>query len=220
MGTVVRWCCLAAAACSADAAWLKGDGQVTETEGLTDAPGTDPVDSTTSTQSSVDTGVPVTAEFYSFEIQFSTDKVGEWSKGSSVEVSLHDAADDVRVLCTVDVPFSVSPAAATELEGPVWSWWDLQLDDVPGSAGCPAWLAAEWRVGIGEYDVRLDPAVYAVQLQDAELLGLYLQEGSGPVYVVGVAGTLDMFAGVQGMANAPLAPGLTYVGRSLILLAL
>jgi hypothetical protein len=102
------------------------------------------------------------------------------------------------------------------------AWWLVELGDGVSEEPCSAWPARSWRIGLGAYDVRLDPAMAARDMLGYDVYGLYLQESpSEPIYVIGIAGTAEMLAGTPDLTveAPPLADG-DYNGYSLIALTL
>jgi hypothetical protein len=154
------------------------------------------------------------------------DAKGNWLPGAVLTVDLYvvpDPAypDTVARLCTIPVPIEVTVDVAPAEDLDVWAWWRLNLAPVEAAeTGCPAWAGREWLVGAGAYDTRLDPALYAAELAETELFGLYIREDHGaPLYVMGVVGTTAMYNGKIGLAVPPLTEG-EYNARSLLLLSL
>lgn len=183
-----------------------------------------PETATTNGDTSSATPADPEPEYFSFEAEFVLDDLGAWSKPAIVTVTQYDVVPgtqlDERVeLCSVAVPVVTTPDVAPVEGMPVWSWWRVQLDASAETADCPAWPAQRWWLGVGGYDARLDPAVYAAQLQGTELYGLYLMAEGAPLYVVGVAGTPAMYGGEPGLAVSPLVAG-NYLARSLVLLSM
>ena len=145
-----------------------------------------------------------------------------------------DGDDMTSSACTFDVA-TVSGGPEEELEGePLLTWW--QLDAVPPADDGPA---CGWEVpvpmtamatdnipvvvGIGAFDPRLRPSLDAAgYASNLDLYGLYLlhpdaQDGD-TVFVFGVAGTDEQFAGTDSAVEAPPLPDATYELRSTILL--
>ena len=180
--------------------------------------------------SSTDSETYPTPAWWSVELAFEVlagEIVGK--AGPVVTVDLWTDGEPPEPLCRQTAPVvsaeaQLPPALPQFEDGDVGlaSWWRLDLDAGPGDVGCPAFEARTVWFGLGPYDARLDPAAAAAGLLGTPLYGLYLSEAmDGPVYVVGVAGTAEMYAG--GYAPDPEAtpvPDGLYTAESLILLAL
>ncbi|MBT3223622.1 MAG: hypothetical protein HN348_31510, partial [Proteobacteria bacterium] len=80
-----------------------------------------------------------------------------------------------------------------ELDG----WWTLVPD--AGSSCTYSWPADQINLGLGEEDKRLEQAATAAGFDQSNLFGLYVQTGgiNGTIFVYGVAGTEDQFAGTE-----------------------
>lgn len=114
-------------------------------------------------------------------------------------------------------------AADAPADVPAYGWWELTLAE--GAAPCSTPLPTnDLRLGIGAMDTRLypgldaqgatDPAAYA-----ATLYGAYVEASAdAPVWVFGVAGTDDQFAGVASDVTVAPLPDGSYAIRSLFLL--
>jgi hypothetical protein len=133
-------------------------------------------------------------------------RVGFWSAGTTL-------------LCETDVVISgVTPLAAPD-EVPVYGWWSWALAE--GATPCEWPIPAALSLGIGEMDPRLAPALEANGLADrqANLYAMYAAPlGADAVYVFGVAGTAEQYAGTgTPVTLAPLPDG-AYELRTLHLL--
>lgn len=205
--------------------------------GAPSSPDSQPSDG--ASDSGLDTGAISTAPipeatFYGVRLGFETLAGGIVEGTASVEIDLWSDASPPAVVCRHEA--AVLGAAAEDIPvldtlevdaetgaGGLVGWWRLELDAGVPDAPCPAWAARTLWVGLGPYDPRLNPALDAVGMLGTELFGLYLQEDAdGPVYVVGVGGTTEMFVGGYGPdpeAPPPLPDGL-YTAESLLLMSL
>ncbi|MEZ4241900.1 MAG: hypothetical protein R3F59_38275 [Myxococcota bacterium] len=193
--------------------------------------------STSATSTQVDSGASSTAgavpAYYAVAMGFDLVE-GEIDPATATfAVTLWSDEDAPLPLCVHDVPLlgavAEAPPALDSLEtgttgaGGLGGWWALDLGDGVPDEYCDPWPARALHVGLGPYDPRLDAALDAAGLLGLGLYGLYLQEdGDDTVYVVGVGGTAEMFAGGYGPdpeAPPPLPDG-AYQARSLVLMGL
>jgi hypothetical protein len=172
--------------------------------------------------------------FFALALSFETAE-GEIVEGTAaVTVDLWSDESPPSLLCRHDVPVLAAVAeplpALDSLEtdtvtgaGGLVGWWRLDLDVGAPDGPCPEWAERTLWFGLGPYDSRLDPSLDAAGLFGAELFGLYLEENPGEgVFVVGIGGTAEMFAGGYGpdpVAAPPLADG-AYSAESLVLMSL
>jgi hypothetical protein len=128
--------------------------------------------------------------------------VSEGDSGSEVLASFW--LDGVEA-CTVATDV-VSVAAVAAPAGPtVHAWWNLEIARPKDRTDCPGPLPSLLGIGIGAMDTDLLPALADLELDPSTLFGLYVQEDGGPVWVLGVAGTAEQFAGER---PASVADGL------------
>jgi hypothetical protein len=158
-------------------------------------------------------------ELFSVNVSFSL-LYGEWAPDPVLRVDLY--SPEVELVCSQVLPV-LSITADTPPEGePILAWWLIELGDGVPDTDCPDWPARSWHLGLGAYDVRLDPAMAARDMLGYDVYGLYLQEHiSEPVYVIGIAGTSEMLAGTPDLTveTPPLADG-AYNAFSLLTLTL
>jgi hypothetical protein len=118
---------------------------------------------------------------------------------SLIRVTLVDAQQ--TELCDTEGP-PIAATGASPPEAELLTWWDITF---PAPTACATPAGAS--LGFGPYDPLLDPSAAAQDLVTASLNGLYLSNGTD-LWVVGVAGSQDQFAGVgYPVAAAPLADG-------------
>lgn len=148
---------------------------------------------------------PVASEWRTWRGTIGVDAAGWVFEGDSASQVLASFWLDGVEACTVSTDVvSVTPAAAPA--GPtVYAWWDLQIVRPKDQPDCPGPLPGALGVGIGAMDVDLLPALADLELDPSSLFGLYVQEDGGPVWVLGVAGTAEQFAGER---PASVADGL------------
>lgn len=127
---------------------------------------------------------------------------------------------DVAVPTEPDVAFASVQEAPSDVA--LLAWWDLALTE--GAVPCEQPLpASAVGLGLGPMDPRLYPALENAGFGDpaaagATLYSAYLRVGSGDVWVFGVAGTTEQFAGTGAVVDTAPLPDGTYELRSLYLL--
>jgi hypothetical protein len=188
--------------------------------------GSEPAPSQTTTNSgAADSGSSTVDEtqaaaWYAIDLSFVLQDDGSWTDGqTALSVSLFGA--DEQPLCAFAVPVVAVGQVPPPLgDTSVYGWWQVDLGDGPVAGGCPnlSWEARRWWIGIGAYDVRLDPALEAVGLTGDGLYGLYLQEATtAPIYVLGYALHAEQLDTGAAAGGAPLPPG-TYEASTLVLM--
>lgn len=164
------------------------------------------------------------------DVAASTLYVDLWLDGTSVcgatpasDTGVLDTAADTDVVLVPtepEVAFAGEQAPPSDLA--LLAWWDLTLSE--GSAPCGQPLpASAVGLGLGPMDARLYPALENGGFSDpatagASLYSAYLRVGAGDVWVFGVAGTAEQFAGTGAVADSAPLPDGTYELRSLYLL--
>ncbi len=116
----------------------------------------------------------------------------------------------VTVCSAVGPPTAFTPVEPAP-DGLV-AWWDVGMTTEPGCA-----LPAAFRLGIGPYDLLLDPAVAAAGVSGT-LYGMYTRAPDDGLWIFGVAGTAENFAGTAAPVTAPPLPDATYRLEGLVLL--
>jgi hypothetical protein len=158
-------------------------------------------------------------DLFSVNVSFSL-LYGEWAPDPVLRVDLY--TPEVELVCSQVLPIvSITPEVPPEGE-PIVAWWALELGEGVPDLPCTDWPARTWRLGLGAYDLRLDPAMASRDMLGFDVYGLYLQEDPlEPVYVLGIAGTPEMLAGTPDLTVEvpPLADG-AYNGFSLVALTL
>jgi len=131
-------------------------------------------------------------------------------RDSTLDISL-SGADDV-VICEESLPISRATSVVATPDAVVLAWWRIAAADPTGD--CASWtspLSTSVFLGIGDMhpdiEASLDPLDLAA-VSDS-LNGAYASlDGGDTVYVYGVAGTVDAYAGAVPAADAlPLADG-------------
>lgn len=188
-----------------------------------DASGTNTTSDGTDTSASppADSGfeIPVTP-FYSVSASFEV-VGGAWvPDAATLSAELWSA--EVEAVCGLAVPIldavPEAPPQVGEDDVPLDGWWRLTLDAGIPDAPCADWPARVSWIGVGPYDARLDPAMNARGMLGFDVFGLYLRESqSGPVFVVGIAGTEEMLTGAQDLVGYGLIDGV-YQAQSLVLM--
>jgi len=136
-----------------------------------------------------------------------------------------EAADtglDGTALPCVQTPAITSFTSATAPEAEITlGWWAVALDATVDST-CPYALPHGLHLGIGDLDTQLYAAMDldGLATTDSTLYGLYARIGAdgAPVWVYGVVGTVDQYAGASAPVTAPPLPDGTYDLRALHLL--
>lgn len=163
--------------------------------------------SSATTPAPTETGSPpaVASEWRTWRGAIGVDAAGWVSEGDSASEVLASFWLDGVEACTVATDV-VSVASGAAPAGPtVYAWWDLQLVRPKDRTDCPGPLPSTLGLGIGAMDADLLPALADLELDPSNLFGLYVQEDGGPVWVLGVAGTAEQFAGER---PASVADGL------------
>ena len=161
-------------------------------------------------------------EYWSVRGTLVTTDAGPDLEGSSIELQFWDAGAQQtckqRTLLTLDGLEAVD----SPLEVSSFGWFTLQVGTTEGeSLGCPGWPAGPLEIGLGVYDRSLDHVLSERGWLDADLYGLFVRSPvDGQVYLVGVAGTEEMFDGNADPAVEPPLPPGTYLLETLILLDL
>lgn len=131
-----------------------------------------------------------------------------------------DSGDGDVIPTEPDVDFAGTQAPPSDLA--LLAWWDLTLSE--GASPCDQPLpASAVGLGLGPMDARLYPALENAGYQDpaaagASLYSAYLRVGAGDVWVFGVAGTAEQYAGTAPVVDAGPLPDGVYTLRSLYLL--
>jgi hypothetical protein len=158
-------------------------------------------------------------ELFSVDVSFALQS-GAWAPEPVLRADLY--SPEVELVCSQRLPvLSITPEPAPDGE-PLVAWWVVELGEGVPDLPCPEWPARSWRLGLGPYDVRLDPAMAARDMLGYDVYGLYVQEDPlEPVYVVGIAGTPEMLEGKPDLTveSPPLADG-AYRGLSLVALTM
>lgn len=121
---------------------------------------------------------------------------------------------DLSTLCSTERVAAALTPVDPQI-GPLYAAWQVTLAD---GVGCEPPVPQQFLLGVGPYDPQLDPAAAQHDLDGSTLYGLYVQPEGRPLYVFGVAGTAEHFAG-DALATAPLPDG-TYTLDGLHLLPL
>lgn len=121
---------------------------------------------------------------------------------------------DLSVLCATERGVAGLAPVDPPLDA-LYGAWQVTLAE---GEGCEIPVPQQFLLALGPYDPQLDPAAAANGLDGATLFGLYVQPEGQPLYVFGVAGTPEQFAG-EAMAAPPLPDG-TYILDGLHLLPL
>lgn len=113
--------------------------------------------------------------------------------------------------CSVDGTLdSVTPLPTLTVDGVTLRLgWTVTASPVDG-AGCTPDTPATFVIGIGQTDASLGPASNKAGLDATHAYGLYLQTGSGPLYLVGLVGTEEQLAGTEDPTEAPPLADGTY----------
>lgn len=136
--------------------------------------------------------------------------------GSRIEVQFHpseaESNDGGIEPCSV-LPgiLGLTTTTASDPTVTLYGWWAASLAD-PDDDACITQLPANLHLGIGPVEPALFPAMEAqgYDPQAGTLYGLYVQYGSAPtppIWVFGVTGTTDNFAGTAPAAGPPLPNG-------------
>jgi len=136
------------------------------------------------------------------------------AKGDQADLELATYGDDGAELCREPLLAELL-VAKPPADEPILAWWEVSLDTRTSLCGVDSDLFLH--LGIGAWDERLDAALAQQGLDGATAFGVYLQQDdTGPVWVIGVAGTAPQLAGDE-VADAlvPLADG-TYDLASLV----
>lgn len=180
------------------------------------------VDDTDDTSVDLDSGdlyEDVTATYWSLDGVVQIDAEGGLiAAGSSLDLEYR--GPDLEVLCAVTAQVVTAESLFFPLDVELVAWWELTLD--AGEHEC------EWadghdalRVGLGTLDPRLQEAMEAHDLDPAatSLYGLYTQASAGAdVFVFGVGGTTEHYAGTSDTTTTPPLPEGVYTLQGLHLL--
>ncbi|MBW1878222.1 MAG: hypothetical protein JRI25_02010 [Deltaproteobacteria bacterium] len=116
---------------------------------------------------------------------------------------------------------SLTAAIPSDATLPILGWWIVVLDQAEVAA-CPWDLPQNLHIGIGGLDAQLYPAmdVNGFNTDASTLYGLYIQYGAvdAPIWVFGVAGTLENYQGTDDPAAAAPLPDGSYDIETLHLL--
>ena len=105
---------------------------------------------------------------------------------------------------------------------PAFAWFPIQVGVTDAlDTACPGWPAGTVELGLGPDNGLLDPAVASKGWDQLSLHGLYVRLPPTPtVYVIGVAGTDEMFRGEANATNTAPLPAGAYRLESLIVMDL
>lgn len=158
--------------------------------------------------------------YYSLSVSFAV-AAGEWVPASA-SLAAELWSSEIDPVCGLAVPIldavPEDPPTVGVDEVPLDGWWRLTLDAGEPDGPCADWPARVNWIGVGPYDPRLDPAMNARGMLGYDVFGLYLRESqSGPVFIVGIAGTEEMLTGSQDLTGYGLIDG-DYQAQSLVLM--
>jgi len=188
------------------------------TNAATDAsPGatTSPPIADTGANSATTTDALVMPQSFAFEGALTVHDTASTLDGATL--AFFDDADTLA--CTYSFTADLTREEAPEDE-PVLRWWEVDLTTPTPEGDSCASIPDEGLVlyaGLGPYDVRLDPALAAAGLDEAEGYGLYVQMDDGPVWIAGLAATKAQLAGRASPDDGSVSEG-TYELTTLLLL--
>lgn len=140
-----------------------------------------------------------------------------WGVGGTLTIAgdlLTSAAPTLQTrnpACSVDGTFdTITPLPTLTFEDVTLRLgWTVTATPVAGG-GCTPDTPATFVIGVGPTDASLGPAADKVGLNAAHAYGLYLQTGSGPLYLVGLVGTDGQLAGTEDATTEPPMADGTY----------
>jgi hypothetical protein len=193
------------------------DDESTQDLDTSDGGDTDDIDEDPDTDGDTDTAPQEDPVFWSVDGEVAV--AASSANAAASRITIGFWSPDTLLLCETEVVISTATPLAAPDDVPVYGWWAFALAE--GATPCEWPIPASMSLGIGEMDPRLAPALEANGLADRQpnLYALYASPlASESVYVFGVAGTAEHYAGTATpVAMAPLPDG-AYELRTLHLL--